>query len=81
MHTGVVLSAIGIVLPEQVKMVNLSNGTIKQVNAQALSNSRQSSQHFINVAQAPSSMQTLSQNGKWQGPAAAVSDPFNRTKG
>lgn len=79
-HSGVVLSAVGLVLPEKVKMVNLSNGAIKQVNSSTLSLNKMSSSDFSTASKSAGPIQTLSSSGEWQTPKAGSPSPQNPTQ-
>ncbi len=71
-HTGVVLAAIGVVLPERVKTVNLNNGVVKTVSASDLMGQKMAQQHFSQVTTGAKAAMHLSSSGQWQaakGPA------------
>lgn len=77
-HTGIVISAIGVVTPAQMKMVNLSNGAVKGVTNSQLNGMKGASAYFTPMAGSVSSQQTLSSSGQWQSPAAtSVNSPLN----
>ncbi len=82
-HSGVVLSAVGVVLPESVKTVEISTGVIKNVSSEALLSSKIGSKNFSSVAQSQGPMQALNQSGNWQTPGSmtqhkANADPTKR---
>jgi hypothetical protein len=79
-HSGVVLSNVSVVLPDKVKVVNLSNGTVKEVTAANLSNTKMSAQYFSQATHQASTHQTLSQTGKWQAPTENGKPPVNPTQ-
>lgn len=64
--TGVVLSNVGLVLPDKVKVVNPSTGAVKEVNAANLNTNKLSVSSFSRADSAAKPAQTLSQEGQWQ---------------
>ncbi len=66
-HTGMVISALGVVTPAQMKMVNLANGAVKSVTNSQLNG----------MKGAVSTQQTLSASGQWQSSQNNANSPLN----
>lgn len=68
MHTGVVFSEYGVVLPDSVKVHNLNTGKVDTISATELTHRAQFTSHFTQqqnaVVVAP--LQKLTSNGHWQ---------------
>lgn len=68
--SGVVLSAVGVVLPEHFKAVNLSNGAVKMVSRNEFGGISQNSTHMVAQNLATNPMQAISQSGQWVAPGS-----------
>ena len=69
MHSGMVLSSVGVVLPETFKMVQ-ANGTIKNVASHDFSAVTKASNHMTVQKSAAPPIQAISRAGKWVTPTS-----------
>lgn len=75
--SGVVISQVGVVTPQQMKMVNLKNGAVKSVTSTQLGQMKGGTGNFAPLAGSPTSAQTLSSKGQWTTPAGSIQSPLN----
>lgn len=78
--SGVVLSAVGAVLPETFKAVNMSNGVVKSFNRSEFSNISQASTHMVAEQLSAKPAQALSSAGQWIAPGSVTQVSMSNTQ-
>jgi hypothetical protein len=81
LHSGMVLSAVGMVLPETFKAVQAS-GVIKNMSRQDYSSISHASSHMVAQLNESQPMQALSKSGQWVAPGSLLQVTMtNQNKG
>jgi len=70
-HSGMVLNALGVVLPEQFKFI-LANGVIKNASKKNGSVMSQAAEHMVAKSVEAQPMQALSAGGQWLTPGSVT---------
>ena len=77
MHTGVVLSSVGLVLPDTFKAVNMKNGVVKSMGRNGMSVISQQSGHMVAEQLASNPLQAISKSGQFITPGGLTQTKIN----